>query len=149
MPLVGDYEPSPSERSRNQVDAYENSGGTEGLTLDDTGLPVVVVTSLGAKSGKLRKTPLMRVEHDGVYAAVGSMGGAPKNPVWVYNLRAEPVTVLQDGPSRFDLVAREISGAERDLWWERCVAAYPPYAEYQTRTDRQIPVFLLEPAPSL
>jgi deazaflavin-dependent oxidoreductase (nitroreductase family) len=148
MPLVGEYEPSPSERSRNQVDTYETSGGTDGLTLGDTGLPVIVVTSLGAKSGKLRKTPLMRVEHDGVYAAVGSMGGAPKNPVWVYNLRAEPATVLQDGPSRFELVAREISGGERDLWWERCVAAFPPYAEYQTRTDRLIPVFLLEPAPS-
>lgn len=146
MPLVGEYEPSPSERSRNQVDTYETSGGTDGLTLGDTGLPVIVVTSLGARSGKLRKTPLMRVEHDGVYAAVGSMGGAPKNPVWVYNLRAEPQVVLQDGPSRLDLVAREISGAERELWWERCVAAYPPYAEYQTRTDRLIPVVLLEPA---
>jgi deazaflavin-dependent oxidoreductase (nitroreductase family) len=149
MPLVGEYEPSPSERSRDQVATYESSGGTDGLTLGDTGLPVVVVTSLGAKSGKLRKTPLMRVEHDGTYAAVGSMGGAPKNPVWVYNLRAEPQVILQDGPSRFDLVAREISGDERALWWERCVEAYPPYAEYQTRTDRLIPVFLLEPAPSV
>jgi len=149
MPLTGEYEPSTSERSREQVDTYETSGGTDGLTLGDTGLPVVVVTSLGAKSGKLRKTPLMRVEHDGVYAAVGSMGGAPKNPVWVYNLRAESQVVLQDGPTRLDLVAREISGAERDEWWERCVAAYRPYADYQTRTDRLIPVFLLEPAPSL
>jgi deazaflavin-dependent oxidoreductase (nitroreductase family) len=149
MPLAGEYEPSPNDRSRSQVDTYETSGGTDGLTLDDTGLPVIVVTSLGAKSGKLRKTPLMRVEHDGVYAAVGSMGGAPKNPVWVYNLRAEPQVILQDGPSRFDLVAREISGDERDVWWERCVAAYPPYAEYQMHTDRLIPVFLLEPAPSV
>ncbi len=144
MSLNGEYAPSPSDRSRDQVEVYESSGGTEGLTLGDTDLPVVILTSVGAKSGKIRKTPLMRVEHDGVYAVVGSMGGAPKNPVWVYNMRADPKVALQDGPARAEYVSREIEGDERALWWGRCVAAYPPYAEYQTRTDRLIPVFVLE-----
>jgi F420H(2)-dependent quinone reductase len=146
MPLDGEYEPSPRRWVRDQVDLFESSGGTEGTTLLDTGLPVVIVTNIGAKSGKVRKTPLMRVEHDGRYAAVASMGGAPKNPVWYYNLRANPRVELQDGPKRFDMTAREITGAERAEWWERAVQAYPPYAEYQTKTSRQIPVFVLETA---
>jgi|SRR5215467_3132218 len=146
MPLDGEYAPSPRQWVRDQVELFERSGGTEGITLLDTGLPVVIVTNIGAKSGKVRKTPLMRVEHDGRYAAVASMGGAPKNPVWYYNLRANPRVELQDGAERLDMIAREIAGAERAQWWERAVAAYPPYAEYQTKTSRQIPVFLLEPA---
>lgn len=144
MPLEGEYEPSPEQWVREQVELYESSGGTEGTTLRDTGLPVIVLTTRGAKSGKIRKTPLMRVEHDGVYAAVGSQGGAPRNPVWVYNLRENPQVVLQDGPRTWDMIARELTGDERSVWWERAVAAYPPYAEYQTKTDRLIPVFVLE-----
>jgi F420H(2)-dependent quinone reductase len=145
MPVTGEYEPSPRQWVRDQVDVFEGSGGTEGTTLLDTALPVVIVTSLGAKTGKVRKTPLMRVEHDGRYAAVASLGGAPKNPVWYYNLKANPRVQLQDGPMRSDLIARELSGSERDEWWQRAVAAYPPYAEYQTKTTRRIPVFVLEP----
>lgn len=143
MPLHGEYEPSPSQRSRGQVDFYEGSGGTEGTTL--RGMPVVILTTLGAKSGKLRKAPLMRVEHDGSYAVVASMGGAPKNPVWYYNLLENPNVELQDGPTKQDMVARRLTGQEKALWWERAVAAYPDYADYQNRTDREIPVFLLEP----
>lgn len=146
MPLDGEYVPSPRQWVRDQVKLFESSGGTEGITLLDTGLPVVIVTNTGAKTGKVRKTPLMRVEHDGRYAAVASMGGAPKHPVWYYNLRANPRVELQDGPKRLDMIARETTGAERAQWWERAVAAYPPYAEYQTKTSRQIPVFVLEPA---
>ncbi len=145
MSIEGEYAPSPSQWVRDQVELFEGSGGTEGTTLLETGMPVVVVTNLGARSGKVRKTPLMRVEHDGRYAAVGSMGGAPRNPVWVYNLRANPRVQLQDGPDRSDMLAREVTGAEREQWWERAVAAYPPYAEYQARTAREIPVFVLEP----
>ena len=145
MPLNGEYAPSPRSWVRDQVELFENSGGTEGTTLLDTGLPVVIVTNLGARTGKVRKTPLMRVEHDGRYAAVASLGGAPKNPVWYYNLRANPRVELQDGPRRSDMIARELTGSERAEWWDRAVAAYPPYAEYQTKTSRQIPVFLLEP----
>ena len=146
MPLDGEYEASPRRWVRDQVELFERSGGTEGITLLDTGLPVVIVTNVGAKTGKVRKTPLMRVEHDGRYAAVASMGGAPKNPVWYYNLRANPRVELQDGSARIHMIAREAVGAERAQWWERAVAAYPPYAEYQTKTSRQIPVFVLEPA---
>jgi deazaflavin-dependent oxidoreductase (nitroreductase family) len=146
MPVAGEYEPSPRGWVRNQVELYEGSGGTDGTTLLDTGLPVVIVTNLGARTGKLRKTPLMRVEHEGSYAAVASMGGAPKHPVWYYNLRANPRVEVQDGPVRSEMVARELAGPEREQWWERAVAAYPPYAEYQTRTERLIPVFVLEPA---
>ena len=131
---------------RNQVELYESSGGTQGLTLRDTGLPVVIVTNLGASSGKVRKTPVMRVEHDGRYAAVGSQGGAPTDPNWVYNFRAEPRVELQDGPARQAMVARELTGDERAEWWARAVAADPPYAEYQQKTSRVIPVFVLEPA---
>ena len=145
MPLDGKYEPSPTQWVRDQVELYESSGGTEGTTLLDTGLPVIVLTTRGAKSGSIRKTPLMRVEHDGRYAVVASQGGAPKHPVWYHNIKAEPLVELQDGPVKRDFKAREITGAERDEWWDRALAAYPPYAEYQTKTDRVIPVFVLEP----
>ena len=133
---------------RDQVEAYEKSGGTEGTTLRDTGLPVVIVTNLGVSSGKVRKTPVMRVEHDGKYAMVGSKGGAPEDPLWVANVRANPQVEVQDGPRKQDMVAREISGDERSEWWQRAVEAFPPYADYQKKTAREIPVFLLEPAAS-
>jgi deazaflavin-dependent oxidoreductase (nitroreductase family) len=138
-----EYLPSPSARTRDQVALYESSGGTEGTTM--RGMPVVVLTMRGARTGKIRKVALMRVEHDGRYAAVASMGGAPTNPVWYHNLQANPDLELQDGPRRLRMRARELSGSERDLWWERSVAAYPDYADYATRTSRQIPVFVLEP----
>jgi deazaflavin-dependent oxidoreductase (nitroreductase family) len=145
MALQGEYEPSPQPWVRDQVELYERTGGREGNTLMDTGLPIVIFTTRGNKSGKLRKTPLMRVEHDGAYAMVASQGGAPTHPVWYHNLKADPDAVtVQDGPEAFDGHARELSGDERAIWWTRAVAAYPPYAEYQTRTDRQIPVFLVE-----
>jgi deazaflavin-dependent oxidoreductase (nitroreductase family) len=145
MPLEGEYEPSPEQWVRDQVARYEATGGREANTLADTGLPVVIFTTRGNKSGKLRKTPLMRVEHDGKYAMVASKGGAPQHPVWYYNLKADPTAlVVQDGPEPFDAVAREVSGAERAEWWERAVAAYPPYADYQRNTDREIPVFVVE-----
>src|SRR5215472_5827805 len=146
MALTGNYEPSPRSWVRDQVELFESSGGTQGTTLLDTGLPVVIVTSIGARTGKVRTTPLMRVEHEGTYAAVASLGGAPKHPVWYYNLLRNPRVEVQDGARRMELVARELSGAERAQWWERAVAAYQPYAEYQTKTSRQIPVFVLEPA---
>jgi deazaflavin-dependent oxidoreductase (nitroreductase family) len=143
MTLKGEYVPSPWEWVRDQVETYERTGGREANTLLDTGLPIVIVTTRGNKSGILRKTPLMRVEHDGEYALVASMGGAPKHPVWYYNLVADPSAVrIQDGPEPFDADVREVSGDERAVWWERAVAAYPPYAEYQTRTERLIPVFV-------
>jgi F420H(2)-dependent quinone reductase len=145
MPVTGEYEPSPRQWVRDQVDLFEGSGGTEGTTLLDTGLPVVIVTNVGAKTGKVRKTPLMRVEHNGSYAAVASLGGAPKHPVWYYNLKVNPRVQLQDGPHRSDMIARELSGSEREEWWHRAIAAYPSYAEYQTKTSRRIPVFVLEP----
>jgi deazaflavin-dependent oxidoreductase (nitroreductase family) len=145
MALQGEYEPSPQPWVRDQVELYERTGGREGNTLMDTSLPIVIFTTRGNKSGKLRKTPLMRVEHDGAYAMVASQGGAPTHPVWYHNLKADPDAVtVQDGPEAFDGHARELSGDERAIWWTRAVAAYPPYAEYQTRTDRQIPVFLVE-----
>jgi deazaflavin-dependent oxidoreductase (nitroreductase family) len=146
MTIDGEYVPSPRAWVRDQVEEYEQSGGTTATTLRDTGLAVVIVTNRGAKTGALRKTPLMRVEHEGTYAAVGSQGGAPRNPVWVYNLRANPQVVVQDGARTWDMTARELTGDERAAWWERAVAAYPPYAEYQTKTDRLIPVFVLESA---
>jgi len=133
---------------RDQVELYEGSGGTQGTTLRDTGLPVVIVTNLGVSSGKVRKTPVMRVEHDGRYAMVASKGGAPAHPLWYYNVRANPQVEVQDGPRKQDMVAREVGGEERAEWWKRAVAAYPPYAEYQQRTAREIPVFVLEPADS-
>jgi deazaflavin-dependent oxidoreductase (nitroreductase family) len=143
MPLTGEYQPSPERWVRDQVDLYESSGGTDGTTL--RGMPVIVLTTLGVTSGKIRKAPLMRVEHDGRYAAVASLGGSPKNPVWYANVLAHPLVEVQDGPIRQDMTAREITGEEKALWWERAVAAYPPYADYQKKTDRVIPVFLLEP----
>ncbi len=146
MPLDGEYEPSPVKWVREQVERYEASGGTEATTLQDTGMPVVIVTNLGASSGKVRKTPLMRVEHDGRYVAVASKGGAPEHPQWYANLQAHPHVELEDGPDKQDMDARELAGDERAQWWERAVSAYPPYAEYQEKTDRQIPVLLLEPA---
>jgi deazaflavin-dependent oxidoreductase (nitroreductase family) len=143
MNLDGEYEPSPAQWVRDQVAEYEASGGQRASTLRDTGLPVVIVTSRGNKSGKIRKMALMRVEHDGEYALVASMGGAPKNPVWYYNLTADPTAVmLQDGPEPFEVDVRELGGDERAKWWDRAVAAYPPYAEYQEKTARTIPVFL-------
>lgn len=145
MPLDGEYEPSPTKWVRDQVELYESSGGTQGTTLQNTGRPVILLTTRGVKSGKLRKTPLMRVEHEGRYAAVASLGGAPKHPVWYHNVKGDPHVELQDGPVKRDMRAREITGAEKDEWWERAVAAYPPYADYQKKTDRVIPVFVLEP----
>lgn len=143
MPLDGDYEPSPSQWVRDQVEAYERSGGQEANTLRDTGLPVVIVTTRGGRSGKIRKFALMRVEHDGEYGLVASKGGAPQHPVWYHNLKADPDAVMvQDGPEPFDAHVREVSGDERATWWDRAVAAYPPYAEYQTNTSRLIPVFV-------
>jgi deazaflavin-dependent oxidoreductase (nitroreductase family) len=144
MPLQGEYAPSTSDWARTQAERFEASGGTEAATLRDSGLPIIVLTTLGAKSGKLRKTALMRVEHDGVYAVVASRGGAPQHPQWYFNLLANPEVELQDGPDKRDYHAREVHGDEKALWWERAVAAYPPYAAYQKRTERQIPVFVLE-----
>lgn len=143
MPLHGEYEPTPTTWVRDQVDLYERSGGTEGTTM--RGMPVVVLTTVGAKSGKLRKAALMRVEHEGRYAAVASLGGSPKNPVWHANVLAHPMVELQDGPRKWDMLAREISGAEKVEWWARAVAAFPDYAGYQEKTQRDIPVFVLEP----
>jgi deazaflavin-dependent oxidoreductase (nitroreductase family) len=145
MPLHGEYEPSASDRARNQVEEYESSGGTEGTTL--RGMPVVVLTTVGAKSGKIRKTPLMRVEHDGQYAVVASLGGAPKHPVWYYNVVANPDVELQDGPTKQDMTATEVTGEDKKTWWARAVAAYPDYADYQKKTNREIPVFVLTPKP--
>jgi len=143
MALDGEYEPSSWDWVREQVEAYERSGGSEATTLFDTGLPVVVVTMVGHRSGKVRKAPVMRVEHGGQYALVASKGGDPKHPGWYLNLRADPDHVrVQDGPDVLDVSVRELDGAERDQWWERAVAAYPPYAEYQANTDRRIPVLL-------
>ncbi len=143
MPLAGEYEPSPSGWARDQAELFERSGGTEGNTL--RGMPIVVVTSVGARSGKLRKTPLMRVEHGGEYALVASLGGAPQHPVWYYNLKQHPHVELQDGPVKRDYRAREVTGEEKAAWWERAVAAYPDYADYQQKTTREIPVFVLTP----
>ena len=145
-PLEGDYEPSPYGWVRKQVEESEASGGTRANTLLDTGLPIVIVTSRGNKSGKLRKTPVMRVEHGGEYALVASQGGAPTHPVWYHNLKADPEAgTIQDGPEPFDVRVREVEGAEREGWWARAVEAYAPYAEYQAKTDRQIPVFIATP----
>lgn len=144
MPLHGEYEPSPQKWVRDQVELYEGSGGTKGLTLLDRGIPVIVVTSIGAKSGKLRKNPVMRVEHDGSYALVASKGGAPENPVWYNNLVANPQVEVQDETQKWDMTVRQVTGDERAAWWDRAVAVYPDYADYAKRTDRQIPVFVAE-----
>ena len=138
-----EFEPHPFEWVRKQVEEYESSGGTQGTTL--RGMPVVLLTLKGARSGKVRKIPLMRVEHEGRYAAVASIGGAPKNPVWYYNLAAHPNITLQVGPARYEMVAREVTGPEKEQWWERAVAAFPDYANYQAKTSRVIPLFVLEP----
>ncbi len=140
--IEGKYEPSPASWVRDQVERYERSGGREGNALLDTGMPVIILTTRGNRSGKVRKAPLMRVEHGGEYALVASLGGAAKNPVWYHNLKADPAATVQDGPEAFPVVVRELSGDERAEWWERAVTAYPPYAEYQGRTQRVIPVFL-------
>lgn len=155
MPLKGEYEPSKAQFVRDQVELYENSGGTQGTTLsvlvtrdeDERlrDLPVVILTTLGAKSGKIRKTPVMRVEHDGTYAVIASMAGAPTHPVWYHNAVADPRVELQDGPVRQDMLAREVTGDEKTLWWARAVEAFPDYAAYQKNTDREIPVLVLEP----
>ncbi|MER5849118.1 nitroreductase family deazaflavin-dependent oxidoreductase [Streptomyces sp. NPDC002012] len=144
MPLKGEYEPSPAQWVRDQVELFESSGGTEGITM--RGLPVIILTTRGARSGKIRKTPLMRIEHNGTYAVVASQGGAPKHPVWYHNIVADPRVELQDGPVRQDMNAREATGEEKAVWWQRAVEAFPDYADYQLKTDRQIPVFVLEPA---
>jgi F420H(2)-dependent quinone reductase len=143
MPLTGDYEPSAASWARDQVELYERSGGTQGTELN--GRPVIILSSIGATTGKLRKTPLMRVEHDGEYAVVASLGGAPKNPVWYSNLTANPHVELQDGPVRKDYQVREVFGEERASWWDRAVATWPDYAAYQEKTTRTIPVFVLTP----
>ncbi|HWG26743.1 nitroreductase family deazaflavin-dependent oxidoreductase [Actinospica sp.] len=143
MPLTGVYEPSAFDFSRNQVELYERTGGAEGA--DNQGKPVILLTSVGAKTGKLRKTPLMRVEHDGRYAVVASLGGAPKHPVWYYNLIANPHVELQDGPVKKDYQAAEVHDEEYEAWLERAVAAWPDYAEYQKKTTRKMPIFVLTP----
>jgi F420H(2)-dependent quinone reductase len=143
MPLTGEYEPNTLTWVRDQVALYESSGGTEGTTI--RGLPVVVITNRGARSGKLRKIAVMRVEHDGCYAAVASRGGAPTHPLWYHNMIANPHVELQDGTTKQDMVARELHGEEKAPWWKRAVEAYPDYADYQKKTDREIPVLLLEP----
>jgi deazaflavin-dependent oxidoreductase (nitroreductase family) len=142
MPLTGQYEPSSAGWARKQAELYEATNGEQGGDL--RGRPVIVLTSVGAKTGKLRKTALMRVEHHGAYAVVASMGGSPRNPVWYYNLKANPHVELQDGVTKRDYTAREVTGHEKAVWWERAVETWPDYANYQLRTDRQIPVFVLE-----
>src|SRR3954469_19070066 len=144
MALEGEYEPSPWDWVREQVDQYEASGGQEGATLE--GKPIVVLTTRGRKTGKIRKSALMRVEHDGEYAVVASMGGAPNHPVWYLNLLADPNVVLQDGDKVMELRARTATPEEKQAWWPHCVEAWPPYAEYQTRTTRDIPVVLFDKA---
>src|SRR3712207_5180681 len=146
MPLSGEYAPSTSAWARKQAETYEATGGAKAGDLQ--GRPVVVLTSVGARTGLLRKTALMRVEHDGEYAVVGSLGGSPKNPVWVHNLRAHPLVELQDGAAKHDYTAREVTGDERAVWWERAVAAFPTYATYQKKTERVIPVFVLTRTPA-
>jgi deazaflavin-dependent oxidoreductase (nitroreductase family) len=143
MPLSGEYKPSTSDWARENAEKYMESGGTDGTELQ--GKPVILLTTVGAKTGKIRKTPLMRVEHGGEYAVVASLGGAPKNPVWYHNIKAHPRVELQDGIVNKDYEAREVFDDEKAAWWERAVAAWPDYANYQTKTDRQIPVFVLTP----
>jgi F420H(2)-dependent quinone reductase len=143
MPLSGEYEASPWDWVRKDADRILETGTTDGSEMK--GKPIILLTTIGAKTGKIRKTPLMRVEHDGHYAVVASLGGAPKNPVWYYNIKANPRVELQDGDVTKEYEAREVTGDEKALWWERAVAAWPDYAEYQTKTDRQIPVFVLTP----
>jgi len=143
MPLDGEYAPSTAAWARKQAEAYERSAGSEAADL--RGRPVIVLTSVGAKSGKLRKTALMRVEHDGAYAVVASLGGAPQHPVWYHNLKANPHVELQDGAVKRDYLAREVEGDEKAAWWARAVETWPDYDKYQAKTDRVIPVFVLDP----
>jgi len=143
MPLTGRCQPSTATWARDQAELYEATNGEKGGDL--RGRPVIILTSVGAKTGKLRKTALMRVEHEGVYAVVASLGGAPRNPVWYSNLKKNPHVELQDGATKRDYTAREVTGDEKAVWWGRAVEAWPDYATYQTKTDRQIPVFVLEP----
>ena len=141
--IEGEYAPSAWDWVRQQVETYERTGGREANTLRDTGLPIIIVTTRGNKTGSVRKTPLMRVEYGGEYALVASMGGAPKHPVWYHNLKSDLASVtIQDGPEPFAADVRELAGDERAVWWTRAVAAFPPYAEYQVRTERVIPVFV-------
>jgi deazaflavin-dependent oxidoreductase (nitroreductase family) len=142
MPLTGEYAPGTSAWARKQAETYEESGGTKAATL--SGKPIIVLTSVGAKTGKLRKTALMRVEHDGDYAVVASRGGAAKNPVWYYNLKENSHVELQDGSTTRDYRAREVTGDEKATWWDRALEVWPAYADYQKKTRRQIPVFVLE-----
>ena len=143
MPLIGEYAPSSSAHAREQAEQFEATNGAEANTM--RGVPIIVLTSVGATSGMLRKTPLMRVEHEGQYAVVASKGGHPSHPTWFHNLVAQPHVELQDGAVRRDYLARELEGAARELWWARAVAVWPDYAQYALRTDRLIPVFLLTP----
>jgi F420H(2)-dependent quinone reductase len=143
MPLTGEYEPSTSDWARENAELYMQSGGTQGTQMK--GKPVVLLTTVGAKTGKLRKTPLMRVEFSGEYAVVASLGGAPKNPVWFYNIAKHPRVELQDGPDTGDYDAREVFGEEKAIWWQRAVEVWPDYADYQRKTDRDIPLFVLTP----
>jgi deazaflavin-dependent oxidoreductase (nitroreductase family) len=144
MTIDGDYLPSPHQWVRNHVDSIAESGTTTVATI--RGLPVVLVTMRAARSGKVRKVPVMRVEHDGAYAVVASQGGAPTHPAWYFNLKANPTVTLQDDRETHTYTARELEGSERDQWWERAVAAYPDYADYQQKTTRVIPVLVLERA---
>lgn len=146
MPLEGTYVSSPVPWVRDQVELFERSQGTEGNTL--RGMPVIILTTKGVRSGHVRKTPLMKVEHDGHYAAVASQGGAPTHPVWYFNLVANSAVELQDGSSRWDMVAREVQGEERAVWWDRAVEAFPDYAGYQEKTDRRIPIVVIEHRPA-
>lgn len=148
MPITGEYEPSTWDWVREQVERYEGSGGTEAATLRDTGLAIIVMTTVGHKTGKVRKVPLMRVEHEGEYAIVASKGGAPAHPGWYHNLMADQQVMIQDGPQPFDAEVRLVTGDERARWWERSVAAYAPYQDYQDKTDREIPVFVASPTSS-
>lgn len=145
MPIEGEYEPSTWDWVREQVQDYEASGGTRANTLLDTGMPIIVMTTVGHKSGKVRKVPLMRVEHNGEYAIVASKGGAPEHPGWYHNLVADPHVMIQDGPEPWDAEVAVVTGDERGAWWSRAVEAYPPYAEYQENTDREIPVLVARP----
>ena len=148
MPLTGTYVPSTMQWVSDQVELYERTGGKEGATLRETGIPVILVTMRGAKSGDIRKIALMRVEHSGKYALVASIGGAPQNPAWYANLVADPSVEIQDGPSPFDATVRQVTGDERALWWERSVAVFPTYADYAAKTARTIPVFVASPTPT-
>jgi len=148
MTLQGEYLPSPSDWVREQVERYERTGGREANTLRDTGIPIIVVTMRGQRTGGIRKIALMRVEHGGEYALVASRGGAPTHPQWYHNLLAHPDDVLiQDGPEPFPVTVREVDGEERQQWWERSVAVFPNYAKYQESTERHIPVLVATPRP--